>query len=39
LLSAGVWIVLISFQKALTPRGIRAIRVHTATMSNEKETW
>ena len=36
-LSAGVWGALLAFQKALTPRGIREVRVHAAT-SNGKET-
>jgi osmoprotectant transport system permease protein len=36
-LSAGVWVALLAFQEALTPRGIRAVRVHAAT-SNGKET-
>jgi osmoprotectant transport system permease protein len=37
-LSAGVWLVLIAFQKALTPRGTRVLRVQAATASNGKET-
>jgi osmoprotectant transport system permease protein len=36
-LSAGVWIALLAFQKALTPRGIREVRVQAAT-SNGKES-
>ncbi len=36
-LSAGVWTALLAFQKALTPRGIRAVRVQAA-MSNGKES-
>jgi osmoprotectant transport system permease protein len=36
-LSSGVWIALLAFQKALTPRGIREVRVQAAT-SNGKET-
>ncbi|HWE83136.1 MAG TPA: ABC transporter permease subunit [Gaiellaceae bacterium] len=35
-LSAGVWIALLAFQRALTPRGIRAVRVQSAS-SNGKE--
>jgi hypothetical protein len=35
-LSAGVWMALLAFQKALTPRGIRAVRVQAAA-SNGKE--
>jgi hypothetical protein len=34
-LSAGVWIALLAFQRALTSRGVRAVRVQAA--SNQKE--
>jgi osmoprotectant transport system permease protein len=37
-LSAGVWLALIALQKAVTPRGIRMVRVQAATRSNGKES-
>jgi osmoprotectant transport system permease protein len=37
-LSAGVWIVLLAFQKAITPQGIRMVRVQAASVSNGKES-
>jgi osmoprotectant transport system permease protein len=36
-LSAGVWLALVALQRTVTPRGVRAVRVHAAMGTNDEE--